>query len=136
MNINELIKDLKRLKKEDKVKYTELIQTAQKRFKWARDACNLSQEKLAKKLLLDRGTIIKSENKESGQLEAGRVEIFVNNYLLKFSKLYCTDWREFLTICQSQDWEKKHRFKTMILINKEPGFAGNFLVEKSKSSPP
>jgi DNA-binding XRE family transcriptional regulator len=131
MDIFELKKELKRLKREQRDAYSKLVQTAQLRFKWAREACNLTQEKLAAILRVNRGTIIKSENINRGDLESGRVETLVNNYILLFSKEYKTDWKEFLTISQSKDW-KKSAFQILISTNKNVDLVKSFISERDR----
>ena len=84
MNLDELKRELNRLRRHKKEKYSELIQAAQKRFKWAREACDLTQEKLADKLFVERGTIVKSESMGRGDLESGGVKTFISNYLIVF----------------------------------------------------
>jgi hypothetical protein len=134
MNISELKKELKRLKREQSDAYSELVKTAQLRFKWARLACKLTQEKLAAKLKVNRGTIIKSESMNRGDLESGRVETFVNNYIRHFSKEYDTDWEEFLTITQSQDW-KELSFQILITTNKNIDLVKSLISERDERQP-
>ena len=132
MDIYELKKELERLQREQRDTYSQLVQTAKLRFKWARLACNLTQVKLAAILKLHRSTIGKSENIRRGDLESGGVKTFVNNFLLKFSRYYKTNWCEFLPISQSEEWNKT-KFQAMVFSNKPSKLAEQLLSKKSKN---